>query len=361
MKLLKAEMTSKERLESYYRGKEVDRLPVTITAGETCPLLYGIDICDYYFSADHMVTVESNLALDFHADNMGMGLGLRTLVEALGTRLRYPRRGVSYIEEPVIKDLRQVDNMQLVNIERDGRFPIMLEAFKRLQEMFGKEKVISTGMAGPLTTAIGLYGTEKFLKDSVKRKEEIHKLLRYSTDCVIKCARDLNQKLGISVSLSEPMAARNILSLRQYRTLLKPYLCETVQAFQKFQVAPGIHVCGNTKDRWADIVDSGISSFSLDNCENLEELKKAYGDRVAIVGNIAPVDVLKNGSIEDIKRETRRCILEAADAPKGYTVSPGCTVPIDTPKENLVAFINAVTIYGQGARIGKMPRGITEV
>ena len=87
MKLLKAEMTSKERLESYYRGKEVDRLPVTITAGETCPLLYGIDICDYYFSADHMVTVESNLALDFHADNMGMGLGLRTLVEALGTRL----------------------------------------------------------------------------------------------------------------------------------------------------------------------------------------------------------------------------------------------------------------------------------
>ena len=184
---------------------------------------------------------------------------------------------MSYIEEPVIKDLRQVDNMQLVNIERDGRFPIMLEAFKRLQEMFGKEKVISTGMAGPLTTAIGLYGTEKFLKDSVKRKEEIHKLLRYSTDCVIKCARDLNQKLGISVSLSEPMAARNILSLRQYRTLLKPYLCETVQAFQKFQGAPGIHVCGNTKDRWADIVDSGISSFSLDNCENLEELKKAIG------------------------------------------------------------------------------------
>lgn len=84
MELVKLEMTPKERKIAYARGEEVDRIPTSLSAGETAPPLYGISIRDYYFSADAMVEVESRLAEDFQADNMGMGLGLRTLVEALG-------------------------------------------------------------------------------------------------------------------------------------------------------------------------------------------------------------------------------------------------------------------------------------
>ena len=53
----------------------MDRIPTSLSAGETAPPLYGISIRDYYFSADAMVEVESRLAEDFQADNMGMGLG----------------------------------------------------------------------------------------------------------------------------------------------------------------------------------------------------------------------------------------------------------------------------------------------
>ena len=44
MKRIKTEMTSKERLTAYQKGEEVDRIPVTLTASETGPLLYGIPI-----------------------------------------------------------------------------------------------------------------------------------------------------------------------------------------------------------------------------------------------------------------------------------------------------------------------------
>lgn len=360
MKLIELEMTPKERAAAYAKGEEVDRIPTSLSAGETAPPLYGIPICDYYFSADAMVEVESRLAEDFQADNMGIGLGLRTLVEALGTELAYPKDSVSYIVKPALGSLEDVENMELVNVTKDGRFPLIIEAFQRLQERYGQERVLSSGLAGPFTTAASLFGTENFLKATVRNKEGVHKLLQYSTDCVVKCCQDLNRILGIKFMLSEPMVSRNLLSKKQFCEFFLPYLKQSVERMNQFQGSTGIHICGTTKDRWAEVVDAGVSSFWVDNCESLKELKEAYGDRIAISGNVVPVDVLRNGTAEDIEENVKACIAEAADNPCGYNLCPGCTTPVGTSKDNMIAFMNAAAIYGRGARKGYMPKGMGE-
>ncbi len=361
MERIKTEMTSRERLIAYQNGEEVDRIPVTLTASETGPLLYGIPINRCYFSVEDMVEVETRLAQDFGIDNMGMGLGLRTLPEALGCKLKYTEKNVSYIEKPAIESYDELEGRPMPDITKDGRLPIMVEAFERLLDRFSNEKVISTGMAGPFTTAVSLVGTERFLRDSVRQNENVHKLLRYSTECVVKCAEDLHQKLGISISLSEPMASGNIISKKQFRSLVFPYLSETIERMNRFQGGTGIHICGKTKDRWDLIVETGISSFSIDNCENMEALKKAYGDKIGISGNVEPVDVLKNGTPDMIRESVIRCLSQAADNPKGFTLCPGCTTPIMTPKENLIALVNAAWKYGRHAKKGQMPEGMKHI
>lgn len=361
MELVKLEMTPKERKIAYARGEEVDRIPTSLSAGETAPPLYGISIRDYYFSADAMVEVESRLAEDFQADNMGMGLGLRTLVEALGTKLEYPEHSVSYIEKPALETFDDLDHMELINVEKDGRFPIIIEAFERLQEKYGKERGIGSGLAGPFTTAASLIGTETFLKGTVKHKEQAHKLLQYSTDCVVKCCEDLHRKLEIGFTLSEPMGSRDLLSKRQFKEFFVPYIKQAVERMNKFQGSTGIHICGHTRDRWEEVIGTGVSGFWVDNCESIQELKECYGDKVAISGNVPPVDVLKNGTFEEIDQVIKKCIIEAGDNPRGYNLCPGCTTPVDTTKENMVAFMNAAAKYGRGARKGYMPRGITEL
>ena len=162
MELIKLEMTPKERALAYARGEEVDRIPTSLSASETVPPLYGIPICDYYFSADAMVEVETRLAEDFQADNMGIGLGLRTLVEALGTELAYPKESVSYIVKPSTGVFAGCGKHGIGECGKDGRFPLITEAFERLQERFGKERILGSGLAGPFTTAASLYGTENF-------------------------------------------------------------------------------------------------------------------------------------------------------------------------------------------------------
>ena len=186
----------------------------------------------------------------------------------------------------------------------------------------------------------------------------MHRLLQYTTDCVVKCCQDLNRKLGIKFTLSEPMVSKNLLSKRQFMEFFIPYLKQSVERMNQFQGSTGIHICGSTHDRWAEVVDAGIGSFWVDNCESLKELKEAFGDRIAISGNVVPVDVLRNGTPDEIAENIRQCIADAADNPCGYNLCPGCTTPVGTSKENMIAFMNAAAIYGKGARKGQMPKGM---
>ena len=153
MELVKLEMTPKERKIAYARGEEVDRIPTSLSAGETAPPLYGISIRDYYFSADAMVEVEKAVWQKIFRRIIWGWDWDWTLVEALGTKLEYPEHSVSYIEKPALETFDDLDHMELINVEKDGRFPIIIEAFERLQEKYGKERGIGSGLAGPFTNS----------------------------------------------------------------------------------------------------------------------------------------------------------------------------------------------------------------
>lgn len=354
-------MTPKERLAAYAAGEEVDRIPTTLSAGETAPPLYGYKIRDWYFSSDIMFDVESRLAADFGADNMGVGLGLRALVEALGTRLEYPEKGVSYVVEPKFKSFAEVDGAELVDVDKDGRLPIIIESFEKLMDVYGDIRTFGTGLAGPLTTAGQLIDTEVFLRGMIKDRDGVHKLMQYATDNVVKCARDIHERLGIGVMLSEPMASSDLLSLRQFKQFYKPYLEQAVRRMNEFQGSTAIHICGHTRDRWDLVVGSGVSGFWVDNLEDIGELKELYGQQVSLTGNVPPVAVLLEGSPEDVRKAVLDCLRKAADSPRGYTLCPGCTTPVGTSRENLDAFMDAAWMYGRGARKGCLPRGLQEL
>ena len=42
-----------------------------------------------------------------------------------------------------------------------------------------------------------------------------------------------------------------------------------------------------------------------------------------------------------IKGMIRDCIMKAADSPRGFVLATGCEVPINTPHENMVAFLES--------------------
>ncbi len=358
MELIKTEMTPKERAKAYAAGERVDRIPCNITAAETGPLAFGIPICDYYHSADLMVEVEKKLAEATGADNMGMGLGLRGVAEAIGTEMNYKKDDVSSVKTPVFKEPEDATSRDLIDIHKDGRLPIMLEAFKTLREEYGEAYNISTGGAGPLTIAGNTLGTTKLLKSMRKNPEGTKALLQYCTDVVIKVAHDLFFECGVTMSLAEPLASHNLLSIKDFDEFCFPYVEQCVKEIKKWQSSVTLHICGSTKDRWDRFLKLGIGGFWADNCESLGEVKEVCGDKLMLIGNIPPVDVVLMGSKDDIETSVKNILHEAADSPCGFCLCPGCTTPVGTSIENMQTITNAACKFGAGAKKGCLPEGL---
>ena len=115
-----------------------------------------------------------------------------------------------------------------------------------------------------------------------------------------------------------------------------------------------------TSPIWSDLADAGLFSFSINNCEDLSAAKEAVGDRMRIAGNVPPVDVMKEGSIDEVIESCKECMRKCADNPAGFLLNTGYQLPIGTPKANVEAFIYAARKYGRGARLGCIPKGLEE-
>lgn len=355
------DMTEKEREDAYAAGEEIDRNIINLSMDETITNYYGITLTEYYFNADKMVEIEEHLIEDFGIDNTGVHIGLRGIGEALGSKLNYPPDCISYIVEPVLKDYHMLDNMEICDMHKDGTLPQVLEAAKRLVEKYGEERYISVGISAPLSAAVSIRGTDRLLRDTVRCPEDLHRLLRFSSDCIVECARVLYKEAGATVSFCEPIGAANLFSLKQCKEFLAPYLADVNMRIKEITgSAPGFHMCGKTRDRWEVLKATGIGSFSVDNCESLLEAKEVMGDTLLISGNVPPVDVLYLGTPDIVEREVVRCLKEGSDNPGGYILCGGCQMPMGTPIENIHAYVQAGRKYGRGAKKGELCRGLAD-
>ena len=64
-----------------------------------------------------------------------------------------------------------------------------------------------------------------------------------------------------------------------------------------------------------------------------------------LLGNVATVDVLRNGSVQDVIDTVTKCSQDAGDL---YIVGAGCEVPRDTPEENMLALLEFARSHKPG-------------
>ena len=139
MEIFRSEMTSVERREAYFRGEEVDRLPCAIMFEETAAVYAGINVKEYYFDSDKMLEAEKFIVREFGAESCGINVTLRGMGEALGSNIGYSASRASVLIDPVLKDYKMLENMDIVNPYKDGRLPIILDALGKIKKELGNE------------------------------------------------------------------------------------------------------------------------------------------------------------------------------------------------------------------------------
>ena len=113
-----------------------------------------------------------------------------------------------------------------------------------------------------------------------------------------------------------------------------------------------VHSCGPEKEL-VKILAEETTLTMIDPLEippmgdcNLAELKKLYGGKMTLKGNLHTTEVMLKGSVRDVINASRKAIDDAAEGGR-FILSTGDQCGRDTPFENLYAMIETARTYGR--------------
>jgi uroporphyrinogen decarboxylase len=334
-----------QRLEAYGKGLPVDRLPCVPIVGNTAARVLGVTVRS--LRNDGRILADAHLASyrRFGYDNIRVFTDLYTLAESMGARTRVPEDETAFLDEPAIRSVSEIQGLRPSNPYRDRVLAQHLEAVERVVQEVGDEVPVTAALTCPFTNASFLIGAVNLSRLVLKDPAAVHALCRLSLETAIAYA-DAIFAAGGTPSLTDAMSSSTVISPKQFQEFSFPYLTALVEHIHSKGRPATLHICGKTSPIWDRMADTGADCLSIDNDADLLAAKQRIGHRVRLMGNVHPSAIMLQGTPEAIRRAVLDCVVAAGDSPRGLVVASGCSLPTETPLENIDAMLDAVREIG---------------
>jgi len=141
-------------------------------------------------------------------------------------------------------------------------------------------------------------------------------------------------------------------SPRVARELSFPTIQKLTRMAREAGVLTMLHSCGKERDlvQWC-AEESDLNCINplevppMGDCD-LAEIKRLYGKRLSLMGNLHTTEVMLRGTPDDVERAARAAI-DAAAAGGGFILSTGDQCGRDTPDENIFRLVEVAKRYGR--------------
>jgi len=270
----------------------------------------------------------------FQPDGIFPIMDLTVEVEALGLALDFPVNSNPSVARHPIKNIEHLKQLKTCWKGVSGRMNIFSEVIERVVK---KYSLLTGGyVIGPFSMAGELMGAQETALNVILNPELVSECIDFSLQVITEYARALFNAGADTLAVLEPLAV--ILSPEQYKEFsLKPFK----KLVSNLDNRPLIlHICGNTHHLIKLMCDSGAIGLSLDSDVNFKDLKKSVPKEIALIGNLAPVDIFLRSTPEDVAKATKK-LMEDMEGAENFILSSGCDIPMETPLENIQAFMEA--------------------
>ncbi|HSN14368.1 MAG TPA: uroporphyrinogen decarboxylase family protein, partial [Anaeromyxobacteraceae bacterium] len=281
----------------------------------------------------------------FRYDGVRIFTDLYVLAEAMGAGVACPEDETAYLAAPAIADPADVDRLRVPDPRASPVLAASLEGLRVALDEIGGEVPVTGALTGPFTNASFLVGADRIARLTLKAPRAVHRLCELSLEAAVGLA-DAMLDLGAAPSVTDAMSSCSVISPRAFREFSQPYLQRLFGHIHARGKRATLHVCGDTRQIWDAMVETGADCLSIDNDVDLSEAKRRVGARVRLMGNVRPSAVMLQGTPADVRRAVLDCVERAWDSPRGYTVASGCSLPTETPLANIDAMMDAVREIG---------------
>lgn len=326
------------------KGETVEPIPVGFVID--CPWLpnwYGIRILDY-FSNDQL-WMDANLKAinDFPEAIFLPGFwsefGMCTEPSAFGARCTFPGNEFPHAHR-VIKSADDIDDLPQPDPSKDGLLPFMLNRLKLAQPKIeaAGHKIRFAVARGPLNIASYLMGSTEFLTMMMMQPDKAEALMRKIT-AFLKDWLTLQRETFPSIDgifLLDDIIG--FMGEPEFREFGLPYFKEL---YNENVTVKFLHNDAPCRVSAPILPEIGINLFNMGFDVSLNELKELTQNKITMLGNLPPRDVLASADAATVSVKTK----EMVDALKNRSriiASCGGGMPPAVSTENIKAFIKAV-------------------
>ena len=333
-----------ETLVAVIRGEAVRPLPTGfIIDSPWLPNWAGHTILDYY--TQERVYLEDNLkAIDAFPrvlllPGFWSEYGMCTEPSAFGAVMTWEENEFPFAGR-VLRSLDDVERLEQPDPRRHGLLPFVIKRLRHLEPdiIAAGHRIRFAVTRGPFNVASFLMGTTEFLEALRTAPELAHRLLTLITDFLVDWIAWQRQCFPSIDGLLVLDDIVGFVGRRDFETFGLPYL---KRAFDADVSVKFFHNDAPCKACAPGLADAGINLLNFGVQHTLSEMKAWTGDKIALVGNVPPRDVLAAGTPADVTRAVTE-MLNAAPGRSRLIPSCGGGMPPGVKTENIEAFIAAV-------------------
>ncbi len=338
-----AELTSVERVLRVLRNEEPDRIPHfewIIDHHVREAIIPGCSVEEF--------TVRMGLdAILTGPDFRKQQIGEKRCRNEWGVVTEYTAEEHSYPVEGPIKSLEDFQHYTPPDPHAPGRYA----SLERLVKKYKGKLAIGVHLNDVFSIPRYLIGYEELLIALAADRDLVRKLVELSVEVNLEMAQEVARRGADFVFTGDDYASANgpLMSPAMFRDIFAEPLRRVVMGF-KNQGLPVIkHTDGNIMPLLDMILDSGIDCLDpIDPIAGLdiERIKRDYGRRVALKGNVDCAHTLTFGSEADTVRETKEVIRKAAGG-GGLILSSSNSIHSSVKPGNYLAMWNAIRMYGK--------------
>jgi len=339
-----------KRFETAIKLRKPDRVPVNLHLGSNFLSWYtGITINEWYNPRSVKKQLEAQLDIyPRYPDTLAwpsiMPRGWPEL-SILGAKQNIGE--FLPLSEPLIKksgDLKRI-------CVQDGLMPKYLNMFKYFQNhLKGSYEVIGGHSALPFDLAVLVRGTTQIMADLYLNPEMVHELLELCTEAVIYWLKSQYEVTGGSIRhafLSGDF--ESLISPKHHKMFALPYTKRVIKSLPP-KIIPVYHNDANASHIVDHVPEVGAKAFHMGPGikglgPDIGEVKEKIGQKVCLMGNIPPLEVLLRGTPKLVEEECKEAISKAGYG-GGFCLTTGGDIAPATPFENLEAMVRTAEKYG---------------
>jgi MtaA/CmuA family methyltransferase len=311
--------------------RETDRIPWVPFVGVHGGHLIGVDAISYLTSPDLIVKGISRAVEMYKPDGIPVMFDLQLEAEILGCKLKWATgTPPAVVSHPLAEGL-PLHTLSIPSVT-DGRIPVVLETTAILRGMF-PELALYGLITGPFTLALHLLGTDIFLK-LYESPAEVARLMEFCTNVGISMSEYLMDAGCDVVAVVDPMTSQ--IDPDTFQQFVTPYVTRIFNFIREKKKLSSFFVCGHAQQNIEVMCGCRPDNISIDENIPLEYVKEiALGKGISFGGNMRLTVVLLMGTEDDARQEAVTCLDHGGN--KGFILSPGCDLPMDTPPANIRA------------------------